>query len=93
VREHFWRPVAEGQAIAWVIETPDGAPIGTMRLVEIDTHHLRAELAISIGETGHWGQGIGTDAIQLALVHAFRTLGLRRVGLITDADNLRGIRC
>ena len=93
VREHFWRPVAEGRAIAWVIETPDGQPTGTLRLLEIDRHHGRAELAISIGETEQWDRGLGTDAIQLALVHAFQTLGLRRVGLITDADNSRGIRC
>jgi RimJ/RimL family protein N-acetyltransferase len=93
VREHFWRPVAEGRAVAWVIETTDGAPIGTLRLLDIDPHHGRAELAISIGEPGHWGRGLGTDAILQALRHAFQGLGLRRVGLITDADNARGIRC
>jgi RimJ/RimL family protein N-acetyltransferase len=93
VREHFWRPVAEGRAIAWVIETADGAPIGTLRLLEIDPHHGRAELAITIGETAFWGRGLGTDAIRQALRHAFHDLSLRRVSLITDADNDRGIRC
>jgi len=92
VREHFWRPVAEGRAVAWVIEA-EGRPVGTLRLLEIDPHHDRAELAVSIGESEHWGRGFGTDAIIQALNHAFRTLGLRRVGLITDADNARGIRC
>ncbi len=92
-REHFWRPVEEGRALAWVLETPVGRPVGTLRLLEIDPHHGRAELAISIGETDQWGRGLGTDAIQQALAHAFQTMGLRRVGLITDADNARGIRC
>jgi len=92
-REHFWRPVAKGRALAWMIETPDGQPVGTLRLLEIDPHHGRAELAISIGETEHWDRGLGTDAIQQALAHAFDTLRLRRVCLITDADNARGIRC
>jgi RimJ/RimL family protein N-acetyltransferase len=93
VREHFWRPVAEGRTVAWVIESPDGQPAGTLRLLEIDHHHGRAELAISIGETSQWDRGIGTDAIRQALRHAFEAMGLRRIGLITDADNLRGVRC
>lgn len=93
VREHFWRPVAEGRAVAWVIEAAEGRPVGTLRLLEIDPHHGRAELAVSIGESGHWNRGLGTDAVGQALAHAFQTLGLRRIGLITDADNARGIRC
>jgi len=93
VREHFWRPVAEGRAVAWVIEAAGGRPVGTLRLLEIDSHHGRAELAISIGDSGHWSRGLGTDAVQQALTYAFQTLDLRRVGLITDADNARGIRC
>ncbi len=92
VRGHFWRPVEEGRAVAWLIEA-GGTPLGTLRLVEIDPHHRRAELAISIGEPGQWGRGLGTDAIQQALGFAFRDLSLRRVSLITDADNGRGIRC
>lgn len=92
VREHFWRPVADGRAVAWVIEA-EGRPVGTLRLLEIDLQHGRAELAVSIGESEYWNRGFGTDAIRQALNHAFRTLDLRRVGLITDADNARGIRC
>ncbi|HSP56164.1 MAG TPA: GNAT family protein [Dehalococcoidia bacterium] len=92
VRNHFWGPVEQGRAVAWMIETA-GTPVGTLRLVEIDSHHRRAELAISIGEPDHWGRGLGTDAIQRALQFAFGDLGLRRVSLITDADNARGIRC
>src|SRR5574341_2038745 len=93
VREHFWRPVAEGRAVGWVIETPERRPVGTLRLLEIDPHHRRAELAISIGEPGQWDRGLGTDAVRQARAHAFDALDLRRVGLITDADNARGIRC
>jgi RimJ/RimL family protein N-acetyltransferase len=54
---------------------------------------LRAELAISIGETDCWSRGYGTDAIRAVLRHAFETMGLRRIDLHTDADNARGIRC
>lgn len=92
VRAHFWRPVEEGRAVAWLIET-ESTPVGTLRLLEIDPNHGRAELAITIGRPDHWGRGLGTDAIQQSLRFAFQDLGLRRVSLITDADNARGIRC
>ena len=93
VREHFWRPVAEGSAAAWVIETVGGQAVGTLRLLEIDSHQGRAELAISIGDSGYWSRGLGTDAIRQSLRYAFEDIGLRRVDLITDADNDRGLRC
>ena len=78
--------------LVWCIEA-ERRPIGDVRLLEIDTAHGRAELGIAIGEKGCWGRGYGTDAIRLVLRHAFGELGLRRVWLITDADNARGIRC
>lgn len=92
-REHFLQPVDEGRAVAWVIETLDGRPLGNLRLLEMDPHHRRCELGITIGEVDALGQGYGADAIVAALAYAFGELGLRRVGLITDADNGRGIRC
>jgi RimJ/RimL family protein N-acetyltransferase len=93
VRRHFWAPVEEGRTAAWLMETSDGTPIGVLRLLDIDPHHRRAELAVSIGETAYWDSGYGTDAIRQSLRYAFQDLGLRRVDLITDADNERGIRC
>lgn len=93
IRGHFWQPVAEGRAVAWIVETLDGRPIGSLRLLEIDPHHSRCELGVSIGEVELLGSGYGTDAIRASLRYAFENLGLRRVGLITDADNARGVRC
>jgi RimJ/RimL family protein N-acetyltransferase len=69
-----------------------GKPIGEVRLLGIHPCG-RAELAILIGEKEFWGRGYGGDAITLLLGFAFRDLGLRRVTLIADADNARGIRC
>jgi RimJ/RimL family protein N-acetyltransferase len=79
--------------IVWVIETLDGVPIGHLGLNHIDPIHFRATLFISISEKDRWGQGYGTDAIRLVLRDAFERQNLRRVDLITDADNARGIRC
>jgi len=77
----------------WCIETSDVRPIGVVRLRGVEADQGRAELAIVIGEKDRWGRGYGTGAIRLVLRHAFAELGLRRVWLITDADNLRGQRC
>jgi len=79
--------------LVWMIETLEGRPVGHVGLLGIDPHSLRAELAISIGETDCWSRGFGTDAIRAVLRHAFDTMGLRRIDLHTDADNARGIRC
>ncbi|RLC58485.1 MAG: N-acetyltransferase [Chloroflexi bacterium] len=78
--------------VSFVIETLDGVPIGNIVLVGIDAAHRRAELGIAIGEKEHWGRGYGTDAIRVVLRFAFEVLNLRRVELITDIDNERGIR-
>jgi RimJ/RimL family protein N-acetyltransferase len=79
--------------LVWMIETYEGRPVGHVGLLAVDPHHLRAELAISIGEKECWSHGYGTDAITAVLRHGFETLGLRRIDLHTDADNARGIRC
>jgi RimJ/RimL family protein N-acetyltransferase len=77
---------------SWIIETHGGKPIGNIALVNIDELHGKAELGVSIGEKAYWGRGYGTDAIRTLLAHAFGQMRLRRVWLITDADNERGIR-
>ncbi len=78
--------------LSFVIETLDGVPIGNIVLIGVDPVHRRAELGIAIGEKGDWGRGYGTDAIRVILRFAFEVLNLRRVELITDIDNERGIR-
>jgi len=79
--------------VLWVIETPEGRAIGNLSLQQIDAVHGRAWLGICIGERDCWSHGYGTEAIHLLLRFAFENLGLRRIQLITDADNDRGIRC
>ena len=79
--------------LVWLIETLEGRPVGHLALLQVDPHHKRAELAISIGEKDCWSRGYGTDAIRAVLHHGFEDLRLRRIDLHTDADNARGIRC
>ena len=93
VTRRFWSNWDAVEGRFWIIETAEGRPAGNVRLLGIDLFHLRAELAISIGEPDCFSLGLGTDAIRLVLGYAFEDLGLRRVDLQTDADNARAIRC
>lgn len=79
--------------LTWIIETGEGEAIGNISLAGIDETHGRAELGVSIGDPAYWGRGYGQDAIRTLLRFAFAELGLRRITLIADADNERGIRC
>jgi len=88
IREVFVDP---GE-VRFVIEADPGVLIGVVGLIGI--HRAgRAELSIAIGETGSWGRGYGREAIRTLLRFGFGELGLRRVTLVADADNARGIRC
>lgn len=92
-RERFEEQRHDDSWVEWCIETSDGEPIGCVGLVSIDAAHRDAELYIFIGEREHWCHGYGTDAVGRVLKYAFAELGLRRVELTSDGDNLRGIRC
>jgi RimJ/RimL family protein N-acetyltransferase len=86
------RGLADSSEARFMIEAPDGNLIGEVRLIGIHPCG-RAELAILIGEKAYWSRGFGGDAIETLLRFAFVDLELRRVMLIADADNARGIAC
>ena len=92
-KERWERMRDDPMHLSWCIETSEGRPIGDIGLLAIHPTHHRAELAITIGVQEYWGRGYGTEAIGMLLRHAFEVMGLRRVQLITDEDNARGIRC
>ena len=76
----------------YAVETDDGRHIGNCVYHENETGEDITEIGIMIGERDDWDRGYGTDAIRVILRFAFEVLKLRRVELITDADNERGIR-
>ena len=92
-REWFDEMRADPAQVVWSIETEEGKAIGNLGLHAIDEAHGRGTLGIFIGEKEHWGRGYGTEAIRQVLRYAFSELGLRRIALGTDEDNLRAIRC
>ena len=74
---------------AFAIETRGGQLIGNCHLFRVDMRQRVAELGIVIGDKSFWGQGYGTDALDLLLAYAFDHLGLHRVELQYVAFNRR----
>ncbi len=92
-REWYEEMRGDPARVVWCIETREGQPIGNLGLHAIDEGQGRATLGISIGEKEQWSRGYGTEALRGALRYGFDEMGLRRVDLQVDEDNLRGIRC
>ena len=70
-----------------VIEA-DGIPCGTIGLLSIDTKNSKAEYYIAMGEVTLKGKGVSTQASKLILEYAFEVLGLNRVYLFTETENI-----
>jgi RimJ/RimL family protein N-acetyltransferase len=76
--------------LAVTIERLDQGPIGCGGFRNFDAG--AAELSIVLGEPSSWGQGLGTEAMQLLVAFAFGPLGLNRAWLTVRADNARAVR-
>ena len=70
-----------------VIEA-DGVPVGTIGLLEIDRKNSKAEYYIAMGETAYKGKGVAKEASRLILEYGFQTLGLNRIYLFTEVENV-----
>jgi RimJ/RimL family protein N-acetyltransferase len=60
--------------------------IGTLTLFRLDRDHRRAEIGYALASR-HWGKGLASEALCLALHHAFDTLQLERIEADTDPRN------
>ena len=74
-----------------VIADCDDVLVGVVRLAPVDAANRSARLAIGILDPARLGQGIGTEAIRLALRWGFECLGLHRVSLTVVAGNSRAV--
>jgi diamine N-acetyltransferase len=66
--------------------------IGNLCFLAINQHDRSAELGIAIGEKQYWGQGYGTEALNLLVDHGFNTLNLNRIYLQVYETNPRAVR-
>jgi RimJ/RimL family protein N-acetyltransferase len=93
----FDREAAKGgRDGTWFVIEADAKLIGQCGLFNFDALHgigHNCELGIAIGDKSYWNHGYGREAIGLLLDYAFRHWNLHRVGLKTNSDNLRAIRC
>lgn len=77
------------------IEIRDGETwrlVGNCAFFDLDRVAHAGEIGIMIGDKAAWGQGYGSETLELVLRHGFRTLNLNRVSLRVYADNLRALR-
>ena len=84
-----WFDSHEGETTRYdaVIEA-DGVPVGTIGLLSIDRKNSKAEYYIAMGETGYKGKGVAKEASRLILEYGFEKLGLNRIYLFTEAENI-----
>ena len=75
-----------------VCKVEDSAHIGVCALHDIDWVDRFATLGILIGDKGHWGRGLGTEAIGLLGDYAFKVLNLNRLELAVFDFNDRATR-
>jgi ribosomal-protein-alanine N-acetyltransferase len=84
--------MAEGRVLPWAIAAHgDDRLLGTVTLFSLDPVQGRAEIGYSL-DPKFQGQGMASEALRLALGHAFDTLRLRRVEADVDPRNVPSCR-
>jgi RimJ/RimL family protein N-acetyltransferase len=73
-------------AIEW-----NGRHVGNVVLDRIDRYLGTCRLSIYVGETDARGKGVGRTAVQRAVEHAFKSLGLNKVWLTVHVHNAAAI--
>lgn len=71
---------------------PEGIPVGSVYIRDIDRNHNKAEYGIFIGEESARGRGVGSQTAQLMIQYCFEQLKLHRLFLRVFADNEQAIR-
>ncbi len=71
---------------------PEGIPVGSVYIRDIDRNHNKAEYGIFIGEESARGRGIGSQTAKLMIRYCFEQLKLHRLFLRVFADNEQAIR-
>ncbi len=93
IESFFRNRLLSSEALAYAIhERGSERLIGVTTFSALDPDNGSALFHITIGEADVWGQGYGTEAVELMLGHAFERLGLHRIGLSVFAFNHRAIR-
>ena len=93
VERFFHTRMLTTDALAYcIVELPDWRLIGFTTFSALDVENGSVMFHITIGERDAWGRGLGTEATELMVAHAFERLLLHRVGLTVFSYNVRAIR-
>jgi RimJ/RimL family protein N-acetyltransferase len=76
-------------AVFAITTVKDNCYIGNVWLWDIDWRHRKAELRILIGDGNYHGKGLGTEAIKLAALFAFKELNLHKIYAYVLGSNER----
>lgn len=86
------RPAAAERLDLAIVETATGEFAGEVVLNEFDGEAKSANFRIALRGPDWYGRGLGGEATELAVRHAFETIGLNSLTLDVRADNVRAIR-
>ena len=75
-----------------IVYNETGEHIGNCGLHDISSVHRKAKLGILIGESRYRGVGIGSEATKMLVQYGFDVLGLNRIFLNVDVENVYAIR-
>ncbi|MFJ6049757.1 GNAT family N-acetyltransferase [Streptomyces sp. NPDC092307] len=79
---------AEGTQIPYAtVDAATGRVVGSTRLMMINTAQRRLEIGWTFLARSRQRTGVNTEAKLLMLTHAFETMGMNRVELLTDVRN------
>lgn len=74
------------ELINWVVAGRDDRAIGTCTLFRFDPRHRRAEVGYAL-RSDHWGRGLASEAVTLAIDWALQALDLHRIEADIDPRN------
>ncbi|HUG47201.1 MAG TPA: GNAT family protein [Candidatus Limnocylindria bacterium] len=93
IERFFQARLLAPDALAYaIVERAADRLVGFTTFSSLDPDNGSVLFHITIGERLAWGRGLGTEATELMLGHAFDRLGLHRVGLTVFDFNPRAIR-
>ncbi len=87
-----WYATVRDRDHYWVIQL-EGNYVGGTFLHSFEEHEKKAAFALGIDDPELLGHGLGTEVVNLAMTHAFETLGLHRVSVRVLEYNMPAIRC
>jgi len=74
------------ELVNWVFAGHDDRVVGTCTLFRFDPRHRRAEVGYAL-RSDHWGRGLGSEAVSLAIDWALQALDLHRIEADIDPRN------